>query len=298
MVCANGLYGWFDQPLDSDTLKILRLRSGANLAHDISTSWRASRRLLYHQTWDAFKMYWTVCLVTFLVSYIAWTSCAILYHRGVTHGALKLPEPVVNFLHRYGVWISGTDLTAWVVMHRRHHEFADEKDDPHSPHNVGIFAIIGTAILSYRTTLHGLRNGDPEYLRYADDLPSPHWVAKAEFWILPVVVQLLLAYLMIVFWDALVLALCLFLPLEFFIRPLLVNGLGHYFGSRNFNTRDKSTNNHIAMWLVHGEGLQNNHHYCPMTASFAHTRNEVDPGYWFCLAMERLGLVRIVRHRI
>jgi len=75
----------------------------------------------------------------------------------------------------------------------------------------------------------------------------------------------------------------------------LVNSLGHAVGSRNFETSDNSRNNHLAGWLIFGEGFQNNHHAYPGSASFSHRLHEVDLGYGACVVLEKLGLATINR---
>jgi len=73
----------------------------------------------------------------------------------------------------------------------------------------------------------------------------------------------------------------------------MVNALGHAYGPRNFATDDNSRNNHLAAWLILGEGFQNNHHHRPGSATFAYARGEVDLGYAACLVLDRLGLITL-----
>ena len=75
----------------------------------------------------------------------------------------------------------------------------------------------------------------------------------------------------------------------------LVNSLGHGVGGRNFDLDDDSRNNHLAAWLIFGEGLQNNHHRYPGSALFAYRWNELDLGYAACVLLEKAGVAGIDR---
>jgi len=78
----------------------------------------------------------------------------------------------------------------------------------------------------------------------------------------------------------------------------LVNSLGHAVGGRNFETDDNSRNNHLAAWLIFGEGFQNNHHRYPGSAKFSYRRHEIDLGYVACVALEKVGLAEINREHL
>jgi fatty-acid desaturase len=82
------------------------------------------------------------------------------------------------------------------------------------------------------------------------------------------------------------------------VRGGIVNSLGHAIGGRNFETSDNSRNNHLAAWLVFGEGFQNNHHQYPGSAKFSYRALEIDMGYGACVVLEKLGLVEINREHL
>jgi stearoyl-CoA desaturase (delta-9 desaturase) len=79
------------------------------------------------------------------------------------------------------------------------------------------------------------------------------------------------------------------------IEGWAVNALGHAVGGRNFETPDNSRNNHLAAWLIVGEGFQNNHHRYPASARFSYRWPEVDPGYAICRLLETAGLLQVRR---
>jgi stearoyl-CoA desaturase (delta-9 desaturase) len=73
----------------------------------------------------------------------------------------------------------------------------------------------------------------------------------------------------------------------------VINGLGHYFGYRNFQTEDDSTNMvPIAAWIG-GEELHNNHHAYPTSAKFSQRWYEFDLGWMYIRIMEALGLATV-----
>lgn len=173
-----------------------------------------------------------LCLLVFGANHFVWTASAILYHRGITHGALRLGPRMRWWLRQVGFWTTATDLTGWVVMHRRHHHYADVEGDPHSPHVHGVFGITWHTILSLRRTVIALRRGEDDYVRFARDLPPPHVLSRDVLFLAPFALHAGIALSIGVFASWWV-ALAWFLPYE----PLL------------------------RAWLVHGEGYQNNHHF-------------------------------------
>jgi len=77
------------------------------------------------------------------------------------------------------------------------------------------------------------------------------------------------------------------------IEGWIVNSLGHAVGGRNFETPDNSRNNHVAAWMILGEGYQNNHHRYPASAKFSYQPWELDLGFGVSLVLERLGVLQI-----
>jgi stearoyl-CoA desaturase (delta-9 desaturase) len=75
----------------------------------------------------------------------------------------------------------------------------------------------------------------------------------------------------------------------------VVNGLGHWWGYRNFVSDDTSTN--LTPWgvWIGGEELHNNHHAFPSSAKFALRRWEFDIGWAAIKLFEALGLAKVLR---
>jgi stearoyl-CoA desaturase (delta-9 desaturase) len=73
----------------------------------------------------------------------------------------------------------------------------------------------------------------------------------------------------------------------------IINGIGHYWGYRNFEAPDASTN--ISPWgiIIGGEELHNNHHTYPTSAKLSVKPYEFDIGWAYIRAMEMVGLATV-----
>jgi stearoyl-CoA desaturase (delta-9 desaturase) len=83
-----------------------------------------------------------------------------------------------------------------------------------------------------------------------------------------------------------------------FFAAGVINGLGHWWGYRNFDTPDQSRNLPGRVWslITCGEALHNNHHHVQNAPRFATRRGELDPGYWYFSLLRVLGLAK-ARHQ-
>jgi stearoyl-CoA desaturase (Delta-9 desaturase) len=238
--------------------------------------------------------YGIACFVVFLLAYtlnMLYTS--VFYHRGLTHGSVRLGPRTRRFVILTGSWVTGIDPKTWVCMHRRHHKFADTRKDPHSPVNVGVFRIGLVQLRSYGRTMQNILKRRRSYTSLVKDLDFPvHWLHRSGLWYLPHVVHLLIFLALGILFHSWVLGLCFLVGVT--SHPLqgwMVNAFGHAYGYRNFNTRDHSTNNLVVSMLVMGEGFQNNHHHKPKSPNFSSRWWEIDLGYGLCLISRALGLV-------
>lgn len=235
--------------------------------------------------------------VVFAVAYLLnILTITVGYHRSLAHKSVVLHPALRALVIRGGPWLTGLDPKAWVVMHRLHHEHSDTPRDPHSPVNVGLAGIAMEQLRSYMRVNRGLLKNDSRYTTYAKDLEFPlGTLIRSGRWYLPYLVHASVAI-------GLALTCGGVLGVAYFVGIMshpfqggIVNALGHAMGGRNFDVRDNSRNNHLAAWLVFGEGFQNNHHRYPSSASFSYRRHEIDLGYLACVILEKLGLATIDR---
>ncbi len=246
-------------------------------------------------------MYLLACLLVFLVAYLVnTTTIPVLYHRGLAHGAVALSPATRRFTAHAGIWLTGLDPKGWVCMHRRHHEFSDTEKDPHSPVHYGMFGVLLGQLRSYERTLIGLIRKDPAYAGLVEDLDFPvSAVTRRGLWYLPYVVHMSVAVALGAVAGWWLLGACYFFGMMSHpVEGWIVNSLGHAVGKRNFETRDNSRNNHLAAWLILGEGFHNNHHRYPASARFSYRRSEIDLGYLVCMGLEQAGVLSIERRSL
>ena len=239
-----------------------------------------------------------LCIAVFVVTYlINCTMVAVFYHRGFSHGAVKLSRPAMWVTQHLGIWLTGLDPVGWACMHRRHHAFSDTPEDPHSPVHAGFFGVFSAQLKSYERCLVGLATGRKSYTRYVKDLPfGVNILNRKKLWILPYVLHFGIALAIALPTGMWALGAAYILGmLTHPIEGWVINSFGHAVGKRNFDTNDNSRNSHIAAWLVFGEGYQNNHHAFPASAKFSYRPVEVDMGYAICLVLEALGVLKIQR---
>jgi stearoyl-CoA desaturase (delta-9 desaturase) len=77
----------------------------------------------------------------------------------------------------------------------------------------------------------------------------------------------------------------------------VVNGVGHWWGYRNTNTKDHSRN--IVPWgiVIGGEELHNNHHADPASAKLSRKWFEFDAGWMYLTIFRALGLAQLTAKR-
>lgn len=220
----------------------------------------------------------------------------VFYHRGLTHGAVRLSPLTRRFVVATGSWVTGLDPKGWAVMHRMHHAYSDTAQDPHSPQHYGIFGVMLAQLRSYQRVLRGLLRNDPEIAAVAKDLDFPvNVLNRKKLWILPYLLHIAIGLGIALSLDAWWLGYCYFLGIMSHpIQGWMVNSLGHAHGYRNFETTDASRNNTLVAALVFGEGYQNNHHQYPASAKFSVRWFEVDLGYVLCRVLQAFGALKIV----
>ena len=244
--------------------------------------------------------YYFACLGVFAVTYLLnITYITVFYHRGLTHGAVRLSPFARRLVAGTGNWVTGLDPKGWSCMHRLHHLHSDTPLDPHSPRRFGIFGLMLGQLASYNSVLRKLNRNDPVTSRIVSDLDFPvSWLNRKRLWYVPYLMHVAIWLGLGFGFDAWLLGYAYFAGMMSHpIQGWMVNAFGHAYGYRNFATGDDSRNNTLVAWLVAGEGYQNNHHRYPKSAKFSVKWFELDMGYGLCLALESLGLIEIERAR-
>jgi len=217
-------------------------------------------------------------------------ACVTLYlHRSQAHKSVEF-HPVVAHAMRFWLWLTTGMITRqWVAIHRKHHRFTDEPGDPHSPHVFGIWNILCRGVMYY------VREGSDvkTIMSYGKGTPTD-WIERnlyARYNFLGVAIMLIIDLIAFGYVGAVVwLVQILWIP---FWAAGVVNGLGHWWGYRNGETREHSTNVVPVDFLVGGELLHNNHHLDPGSAKLSRKWWEFDLGWMYIKILEKLKLAQI-----
>ena len=234
--------------------------------------------------------WWGDLLAGLLLVQITIAAVTLYLHRCQAHRALDL-HPAVSHFFRFWLWLTtGMVTKEWAAIHRKHHAKCETEDDPHSPRIVGINRVLFTGVLLYVKESH-----KPETMtRYGHGTPddwlernvySKHQVLGltmmgiadvAMFGIVPGVLIFVTQIVWIPFWAAGV-----------------INGIGHFWGYRNWDCEDASTN--IFPWgiLIGGEELHNNHHSYASSAKLSNKWYEFDIGWTYIRILDLLGLAHV-----
>ncbi|GBF30738.1 hypothetical protein MnTg04_00684 [bacterium MnTg04] len=232
--------------------------------------------------------YVIAALIMFQVSIFAVT---VYLHRDATHRALDL-HPWLRQFFRLWIWMTSGMLTRqWVAVHRKHHARCETEEDPHSPQMVGL-----KKVLLEGAELYKVQASNPETLeKYGRGCPDD-WVERNVYERVPyggIIIMVLLDLLLFGVPGIIIIAF------QMISMPLfaagVINGIGHYYGYRNFECDDASTNITPLAIFVGGEELHNNHHAFPSSAKFSVRPWEFDIGWGFISIMKFLGLAKVRR---
>ena len=234
--------------------------------------------------------WWGYVLVTLVLTHITIASVTIFLHRHQAHRALDL-SPLPSHFFRFWLWLTtGMVTKEWAAIHRKHHAKCETPDDPHSPQVYGINRVLWGGVFLYvkearnKETLQRYGHGTPDdWLER--NLYTP-WHKLGITLMLVIDIVLFGALPGVLIWIAQV----AWIP---FWAAGVINGIGHYWGYRNFNCADASTN--IVPWgiLIGGEELHNNHHSFATSAKLSYRWYEFDIGWMYICILSALGMARV-----
>ncbi len=212
-------------------------------------------------------------------------------HRSQAHRGVDF-HPVVAHFFRFWSWLTTSMITKeWAAIHRKHHAKCETEDDPHSPMHKGIGTVFWRGADLYREAR--LARADIE--QYGKGCPDD-WIERNLYTRhANLGVVLLLAVSFVLFGAKGVAAWAIQMAWIPFWAAGVINGLGHWWGYRNFETTDTATN--LTPWAVWigGEELHNNHHAFPSSAKFALRRFEFDIGWAAIKLLEKVRLAKVLR---
>jgi len=232
---------------------------------------------------------WEVLAYTLVTTHITIAAVTIFLHRSQAHRALDL-HPIPSHFFRLWLWLTtGMVTKEWVAIHRKHHAKCETVDDPHSPQTRGIKTVLLTGSELYRTeaknkeTLAKFGHNTPDdwlernlYSRYS-------WQGVG---LMLIINLMLFGAIGATVWAVQM----LWIPIT---AAGIVNGIGHYWGYRNFEAPDASRN--VSPWgiVIGGEELHNNHHTYPTSAKLSVKPYEFDIGWAYIRGLEMLGLAKV-----
>jgi stearoyl-CoA desaturase (delta-9 desaturase) len=220
------------------------------------------------------------------------TACVTLYlHRCQTHRSIAF-HPAIAHVMRAWLWLrTAMPTREWVAVHRCHHAHVDTDQDPHSPIVFGIWRVVLLGTQLYHTAAHN----EALCAQYGKGTPDD-WLEHRLYQPLSLLgPTMTLVTNLLIFGSAGALMWLVEMAWIPFFAAGVINGLGHWWGYRNFETPDHSRNLPGNGWAIVtcGESLHNNHHHIQNAASFAAKRGEIDLGYVYLRVLRALGLATI-----
>ncbi len=216
--------------------------------------------------------------------------CVTLFlHRSQAHKSIEF-HPVIQHFMRFWLWLTtGMVTKEWVAIHRKHHRYSDQFDDPHSPKVYGIWNVLFKGAFLYAKA-----SKDKDMINsYGVGTPED-WIEKhvyTPYHFVGITLLLCVNLLWFSYWGLLIWAIqMLWIP---FWAAGVINGIGHYLGYRNDETKDNSRN--ISPWgiIIGGEELHNNHHLSPASPKLSRRWFEIDIGWVYTVILSKLHLAKI-----
>ncbi|KHF25670.1 DesA family fatty acid desaturase [Solemya velum gill symbiont] len=233
--------------------------------------------------------WWQLVLVALGLTHITIAGVTIFLHRSQAHKAVELSAPVNHFF-RFWLWLTtGMVTKEWVAVHRRHHAKCETEGDPHSPQVEGLNRVLWLGAWLYRKASTNQETLDT----YGKGTPDD-WLERKIYTPYPgmgISLMLIIDLLLFGFAGALIWVVQMaWIP---FWAAGVINGIGHYFGYRNWNTTDASTNIIPLGLVIGGEELHNNHHAFASSARLSSRWYEFDIGWLYIRLMQTLRLARV-----
>lgn len=232
---------------------------------------------------------WKIVLFTLAVTHFTIIGVTVYLHRCQAHRSLEL-HPAVSHVFRLWLWLSSGMVTGqWAAIHRKHHAKCETEEDPHSPQTRGIRKVLLEGAELYRAEA----KNQETMRRYGHGTPND-WLERNVYAKHSVIGVSLMMIIDIALFGAIGLTVW---AVQMVWIPLwaagVVNGLAHFWGYRNWECADASTN--IFPWgiLIGGEELHNNHHAFATSAKLSNKWYEFDLGWVYISVFSALRLAKV-----
>jgi stearoyl-CoA desaturase (delta-9 desaturase) len=234
--------------------------------------------------------WWGLVLAALALTHVTIAGVTIYLHRCQAHRALEL-HPIASHFFRLWLWLTTGQVTKeWAAIHRKHHAKCETAEDPHSPQVYGINRVLFGGVFLYVKESHNKETME----RYGHGTPDD-WIERnlyTPYSFMGVVVMLALDLAMFGIVPGVLIWATQMAWIPFWAAGV-INGVGHFFGYRNYDVVDASTN--IVPWgiLIGGEELHNNHHAFASSAKLSSKWYEFDIGWMYIRIMAALGLATV-----
>lgn len=233
--------------------------------------------------------WWGYIIVTLVLTHITIASITIFLHRHQAHRALEL-HPIPSHFFRFWLWLtSGMVTKEWAAIHRKHHAKCETVDDPHSPVVYGIKKVLAEGAELYKTEAKNKETLE----RYGHGTPDD-WMERNVYTKHSAAGIVLMLVINVMLFGPIGLSIW---AVQMMWTPVMaagiINGVGHFWGYRNFRSEDASRN--VSPWgiLIGGEELHNNHHAYPTSAKLSNKWFEFDIGWMYIRLMEMVGWAKV-----
>ena len=257
------------------------MNTASSFGFDALLNWLANGYL----NWS----FWQILVFTLVVTHITIVAVTIFLHRCQAHRALEL-HPIISHFFRFWLWLTTGMITKeWAAIHRKHHAKCETVDDPHSPQILGIGTVLSRGAELYKNESHNQET----IAKFGHGTPDD-WLERKVYsklaWqglgLMLVIDLFLFGGIGLTVWAVQM----LWIPIT---AAGVINGIGHYWGYRNYDCEDASTN--IVPWgiLIGGEELHNNHHTFATSAKLSNKWYEFDIGWFYIQIMGTVGLAKV-----
>ena len=233
--------------------------------------------------------WWQIVLFAAVVTHITIIGVTVYLHRCQAHRALDL-HPIASHFFRFWLWMTTGMLTGqWAAIHRKHHAKCETEEDPHSPQTRGIWKVLLEGAELYRAEA----KNEETLRRFSHGTPND-WMERNVYTRYPILGVSIMMVIDVALFGAVGLTVwavqMAWIP---FWAAGVVNGLGHFWGYRNFNSSDASTNLLPFGIIIGGEELHNNHHTFATSAKLSSKWYEFDIGWMYIRMMQAVGLAKV-----
>ena len=236
----------------------------------------------------------TEILFTLIATHLTIICVTLYLHRGQSHRGVEFHPALAHFMRAW-LWLTtGMTTKQWVAVHRKHHQSTDIEGDPHSPHVFSLKTVMTSGMKLYNAVCK-----DAKFvMQYGKGTPKD-WIERKLYTPHPrlgILLMLAIDLALFGFWGVVVWIIqIMWIPV---VAAGLINGLGHWWGYRNGETKDHSHNISPIGILVAGEELHNNHHLDPANPKFSKKSWEFDIGWFYIRILVFLHLAKITHRSV